>query len=113
METTKPESHDDVANQFYSYAANMLLYENKSAYETKAKLTEQGLSAEIAGLIVENLEIQIQEAKYEKARKDMVYGALWFCGGTILTIADIGFIFWGAILFGGIQFFKGLINVYS
>jgi hypothetical protein len=112
METTKPESQD-VADHYYNYAANLLLNQNKSAYETKAALVEQGLSNEIAGLIVENLEIQIQEAKYEKARKDMVYGALWFCGGIILTFADIGFIFWGAILFGGIQFFRGVINVNS
>jgi len=112
METTQIEPAD-VSNYHYNYAANLLLNEDKSAYETKAKLVEQGLSNEIAGLIVENVEIQIQEAKHEKSRKDMVYGALWFCGGTILTLADIGFIFWGAILFGGIQFFKGLINVNS
>ncbi|MDQ6472377.1 hypothetical protein RB619_17150 [Flavobacterium sp. LHD-80] len=112
METTQIEPAD-VSNHHYSYAANLLVNENKSAYETQIKLTEQGLSSEVAALIVENLEIEIQEAKYEKARKDMVYGALWFCGGTILTFADIGFIFWGAILFGGIQFFKGVINVNS
>lgn len=112
MEITTVES-PDVANHHYNYAANLLLNENKSAYEAKAKLVELGLSNEVAGLIVENVEIEIQEAKHEKARKDMVYGALWFCGGTILTLADIGFIFWGAILFGGIQFFKGLINANS
>lgn len=112
METNNAESHD-VANHYYNYAANLLLNENKSAHEAKTLLIEQGLSSEISGLIIENIEIQIQEAKYERARKDMLYGALWFCGGAILTIADIGFIFWGAILFGGIQFFKGLINVYS
>ncbi|GAB3936659.1 hypothetical protein [Mucilaginibacter myungsuensis] len=46
----------------------------------------------------------------EQAQKDMIYGALWCVGGTVLTIADVGFIFWGAIVFGGIQFFKGLSN---
>jgi hypothetical protein len=112
MEITNVESQD-VANHHYNYAANLLVNENKSAHETKIRLVEQGLSDEIAGLIVENVEIQIQEAKHEQARKDMVYGALWFCGGTILTLADIGFIFWGAILFGGIQFGKGVINAYS
>ena len=112
METSQIEPAD-VSNHHYNYAANLLLHEKKSAYETKSRLVEQGLSIDIAGLIVENVEIEIQEAKHEKARKDMVYGALWFCGGTILTLADIGFIFWGAILFGGIQFFKGLINVNS
>ncbi len=112
MEVTQIEAAD-LSNHHYNYAANMLINENKSAYETKVKLTEQGISNEVATLIVENLEIEIKEAKYEKARKDMVYGALWFCGGIILTLADIGFIFWGAILFGGIQFFKGVINVNS
>ncbi|MEN2415250.1 hypothetical protein [Flavobacterium mesophilum] len=112
METTEIET-SEVSSYHYNYAANLLVNENKSAHETKIKLTEQGISPEIATLMVENLEIEIKEAKYEKARKDMVYGALWFCGGTILTFANIGFIFWGAILFGGIQFFRGLINVNS
>ena len=112
METTNLES-PDVANHHYNYVANLLLNENKSTNEAKKQLVAQGFSYEIAELIVENVEIELQEAKHEKARKDMVYGALWFCGGTILTLADIGFIFWGAILFGGIQFFKGLINVNS
>jgi hypothetical protein len=48
--------------------------------------------------------------KREKAKNDMIYGAIWCIGGILLTIADIGFIFWGAILFGGIQFFRGLAN---
>lgn len=112
METTNPEPQD-VANQLYNYAANLLLNENKSAYETKAALVEKGLSTENAAVIVDNLEQQIQEAKHEKAKKDMLYGALWCVGGTALTFANVGFIFWGAILFGGIQFFKGLINVNS
>jgi hypothetical protein len=48
--------------------------------------------------------------KKEKAKNDMIYGAIWCIGGTVLTLADIGYIFWGAILFGGIQFFRGLVN---
>lgn len=112
METTNPETQE-AANQLYSYAANLLVNENKSAYETKNALVEKGLSSENAAFVVESLESQIEEAKYEKARKDMLYGALWCIGGTALTLANVGFIFWGAILFGGIQFFRGLINVNS
>jgi len=41
---------------------------------------------------------------------DMIYGALWCIGGAVATLFDFGLIFWGAILFGGIQFLKGLIN---
>jgi len=39
-----------------------------------------------------------------------MYGALWCVGGIIATMSDIGAIFWGAIIFGAIQFFKGLSN---
>ena len=46
----------------------------------------------------------------EGAKRDMVYGALWCVGGVIATIADFGYIFIGAIVFGGIQFLKGLYN---
>lgn len=112
MEITSDETQE-ITNQSYNYAANLLLNENKSAYETKAALIEKGSSSEIATVIVDNLEDQIQEAKREKAKKDMLYGELWCVGGTALTFANVGFIFWGAILFGGIQFFKGLININS
>ena len=57
---------------------------------------------------LEYMEAQIQAEK-DKANKDMLYGALWCIGGTVLTIADIGFIFWGAIVFGAVQFVRGAI----
>jgi hypothetical protein len=37
----------------------------------------------------------------------MLYGGLWFIGGLIATVADFGYFFWGAIIFGGYQFLKG------
>ena len=49
-------------------------------------------------------------AQNEQARKDMLYGALWCIGGTAATLAHIGYIFGGAIVFGGIQFLKGITN---
>ena len=48
-----------------------------------------------------------------KAEKNMISGALWCIGGTALTLANFGLIFWGAILFGGVQFIGGLISYYS
>lgn len=53
------------------------------------------------------------EARKKQANKDMLYGALWCVGGIIATASNVGAIFWGAILFGGIQFVKGLINSQS
>jgi len=49
-------------------------------------------------------------ARKEQANKDMMWGAIWCVGGLIGTLSDTGFIFWGAIVFGGIQFFRGLAN---
>lgn len=112
METTNPETQETV-NQLYNYAANLLVHQDKSAYEVKAALIEKGLSIENAGFIVDTIEEQIEEAKHDKAKKDMLYGAIWCIVGTALTLANVGFIFWGAILFGGIQFFKGVLNLKS
>lgn len=109
MEESNKESQEAI-NQIYSYAANLMVNENKSVDETKNDLMAQGLDEESASIIVNNLQIQIGDAKKERANKDMLYGALWCVGGIVATVADFGYVFWGAILFGGIQFFKGVVN---
>jgi predicted CopG family antitoxin len=99
-----------VADQIYEYAANLLVKEKKSRSEVIDALIDQGIDEEISTIIVENLGDEIDKLKKEGAQKDMLYGALWCVGGFILTLSDIGLIFWGAIVFGAIQFFKGLFN---
>lgn len=48
--------------------------------------------------------------------RDMVIGGIFFVGGIIITVGTLssgnggGIIAWGAILFGGIQFMKGLMR---
>lgn len=58
-----------------------------------------------------------QREVFEKkqANKDVLYGGLWFVGGLAVTIVSVasgkgGFIAYGAVIFGGIQFFKGLMK---
>ena len=109
METNNINSHEE-ANQNYAFAAHLLVNQKMSVEEVKKTLIEKGVNLETASIVVEDLEKQLQNAKKEGAQKDMLYGALWCIGGVIATLADIGFIFWGAIIFGGIQFFKGLVN---
>jgi len=115
MENTAIETQE-LINQYYNLAVNHF-NQGKSGYQTKNILIEEGLSPDLAALIVEKIEMQIHDAQQEhehaQAKKDMLYGALWCIGGTVLTLSNIGFIFWGAILFGGIQFFRGLINLSS
>jgi hypothetical protein len=109
MENKESENQQAV-DQIYDYAANLLVKEDKSPSEVKKALMEQGIEEESASVIVDNLETQINKAKKEQANKDMLYGALWCVGGVVMTVADVGYIFWGAILFGGYQFLKGAMN---
>jgi fructosamine-3-kinase len=95
-------------NEMYQYATNLFIG-GQNAYEVKTALLERGLDEGNANYIVEQLDQQINEARKTRAKKDMLYGALWCVGGLVLTLAHIGFIFWGAIVFGGIQFFRGVI----
>ena len=68
------------------------------------------LDEESAAFVVSRLEQQIKDATKEAANKDMIYGAMWCIGGVVATIADFGYIFWGAIVFGAIQFIKGAMK---
>ena len=77
-----------------------------------------GVDNESADTIITNLQAQIENVKKERASKDMIFGALWCMGCIIVTAVtyqaacDGGtyVIAWGAILFGAIQFIKGLAN---
>ena len=99
-----------VPEEFKTQAENLIINEKKDSQESTIILKEQGLDEESASIVEANLEKKIEEEK-QKAKKDMLYGALWCIGGIFATVADIGFIFWGAILFGGLQFFKGLSKI--
>ena len=58
----------------------------------------------------------VQAGLAEKYKRHMIYGSLWFFGGGIVTLATYaassggGFfvVFWGAMLWGAIDFFRGL-----
>ncbi|RYD92110.1 MAG: hypothetical protein EOP50_13205 [Sphingobacteriales bacterium] len=104
-ETTVPSTQ-----YLYNSAAQQLAQQQLSDYEITANLVRNGASEEEATRIVLELRAEFTRVKKERAQKDMLYGGLWCAGGTILTIADIGFIFWGAIVFGGIQLVRGLVN---
>jgi hypothetical protein len=95
---------------FYNDAARQLVQDNLIPEAVIDNLVARGAAREQAETIVYDLQNQIRAAKRSRAEKDMLYGGLWCAGGTIATLASVGFIFWGAIIFGGIQFFRGLAN---
>lgn len=66
--------------------------------------------------IFEEKEVFIEEGFEEETdehpKQDMLYGALLFVGGIVLTVCDTGYIFWGAIVYGGYLFLRGLTKSY-
>jgi hypothetical protein len=98
-------------NYLYQYAANLLADGTKSGADVERLLMLKGMAADEASAIVRELENPVEDAKKAQAKKDMLHGGLWCVGGLALTMADVGFVFWGAILFGGIQFIKGVTNL--
>lgn len=80
-------------------------------------LTDQTIDAPARprGKEIDHLE---REAMREAGQRNMLYGALWFIGGLLVTAATFSFaqgagggtyvVAWGAMLGGAIQFFRGL-----
>ena len=62
--------------------------------------------------------LNLQRSKQEKLRKSSEpgYGSLWFIGGLIVTFRTMSLgggtfiVTWGAIVFGGLQLIKGVIQ---
>ncbi|MGL4632346.1 MAG: hypothetical protein ACRCVT_14185 [Leadbetterella sp.] len=100
-----------INQELYNYAADLLYSGNKNSHEVKSLLIEKGLSDADAKTMINDLQSEIQIAKKKQAQKDVLWGAVWCIGGLIGTFSNTGFIFWGAIVFGGIQLIKGIINL--
>lgn len=81
-------------------------------------LMARGLDQESASAVVRKTIKGRSKAIRAEGKKDMVVGALWCVGGTVVTVATYlsaagggtYVVAWGAILFGGIQFVRGLIR---
>lgn len=112
----------DFVNQVYENAVTLMFEQNKNIIETKNILIEQGLKSEDADIVIKNLQRQFKEEKNKIANNNMLYGALWCSGGLLITFltytsASKGggsyVITWGAIIWGILQFVKGLYQKIS
>lgn len=105
--------------------------EGKDKGGVTKELVKQGWPKEKAAQFVDDIEQELKERAEEYKRtpegrqamasqykRHMLYGILWVAGGTAVTIATYeaasegGFfiIAWGAIIFGIIDFFRGLFG---
>ncbi len=111
---TPEQAEEDV----YGAAAEQMR-EGVAPSDILQTLTERGLDADAAATVVGDLEQARAMARKESARKNMLHGALWCIGGVAVTVltyqaaAPAGgryVVAWGAIVFGGIQFLRGLMQ---
>ena len=116
--TPPPPTPEQVVEAVYGFAAERML-EGTDPSEIQSSLTRGGLDAEAAATVVGNLKQIKAKAHKEAGRKNMLYGALWCIAGIGLTALTYRMasaagggkflVAWGAILFGGIQFVRGLM----
>jgi len=108
-------SQEEVVKAVYDYAAG-LVKAGVAVPQIENILMEKGLDQESASIIVKNLLALRSKAIKNAGQKNMLYGALWCIGGIIVTAVTFTaasgggtyIIAWGAIIFGAIQFFRGL-----
>jgi len=112
-----PPSREEVVKAVYTLAAEQMK-NGASSDQIQSMLVEKGLDQGSAATIVTSLSRMRKKAIREAGRKKMLYGALWCIGGIIVTVITYSaasgggryIVAWGAIIFGAIQFFRGLVQ---
>ena len=108
---------------YNAYLSIKLLRKNKQ--EVTLNLMQKGLnqydaSYVVAHIVGDDVDPEYKRLKREAAEKNLLYGALWCVGGLIVTgityaaASDGGtyVVAYGAIILGGIQFIKGIIQLF-
>jgi hypothetical protein len=125
-ENTSPEEQKAIDKLTKAVASD--LASGKKKQTIVKTLVKSGWSEDTANQYVDNVERAIRDYREspegrkvmaDKYARHMLYGILWAVGGGAVTIVTFSlaseqggtyFIAWGAILFGIIDFFKGLFG---
>jgi hypothetical protein len=116
-------SAEALVRSIYQYAAHMMK-SGCSDWQIGKALVEKGLNPEQAQIVIQKLH-QVRAQVFRKAgMRDMLVGGGFCLLGLIVTIGTFSaatssptggryIVAWGAIIFGAIQFFRGLSRVSS
>jgi hypothetical protein len=105
-------------SSLFQYAV-LELASNKSHQAVEKLLVGRGTSLETAKAIVKDAQYAVKKARRDKHKKRMTRGLIWTFLGVILTCGTYAFaselggkyiLFYGAIIFGFIDFIVGLIG---
>jgi len=113
--SSSEQTDEEVVQAIYQFAAEQMA-KGVSDDQVESLLMAKGLDRESASIVVSNLADHRENARAKAGQRDMVVGGLWCAGGLAVTFftfqAAAGggtyVVAWGAILFGAIQFFRGL-----
>lgn len=111
-----PPTEQQMTDAVYSFAAEQLV-SGQSPDQVKSALIERGMDSASAGVVVNGLVDAQRSSQTSAAIRNIVVGGLFCVGGTVITIATYSaaaqgggryVVFWGAIVFGFIQFIRGI-----
>lgn len=109
-------------------AAVQMLFDHAAALRAEGltypqiedRLVQDGLDPDLARTVTDRLRELVREQHAKAGQKNMLFGAMWCIGGTVVTFltyqaaAQGGggkyVVAWGAIVFGAVQFFQGLFQ---
>lgn len=114
-------SPEEVARAIYMHAAD-LMKNGMSDYQVEKALVDKGLNEADARAVVRNLGKARSSVNRDAALKNMGVGALICIVGIVITAATYSaaanspgggryVVAWGAVIFGGIQFLRGLFQL--
>ncbi len=117
LEDEPAPTSEEMIDAVYRFAAEQL-EQGKSPAAVADLLMHKGLSADDADDVVAQLREARSRAARSAGKRNMLFGGLWLFGGLAVTLgtmfmADGGgkfMVAWGAVLFGGIQFVRGLFQ---
>ena len=101
------QEDQEIIDKIYEIATHSLIKEKNTPTETIDELIRNGIDSETAEQVVSHIQSEINTAQKKRNKKDLIIGALFCVGGILGTLSDSGYIFWGAIVFGGFQVLKG------
>ncbi len=91
----------------------MLIESGRTPSCVRQKLVDMGLSRELSTSIVEEREMELVEEIRESSKKRMFLALLWILGGVFLSLTSIGFVFFGAIIYGIYEMAMGFSDLRS
>lgn len=104
------KEQQEKVDELYEYARDLLIDSGKGPLKVRSILIREGLEPKNATAVIQNIRGDIQAAKKRKSIKNIVIGSIIFLIGTLATLADMGYIFIGAIAVGIAQFFLGMLS---